>query len=57
MEWFEIGISWNLKYYGFSICIGSIIGWTYWNDFVDVATSAVMETIGLTNTTSSTWML
>jgi hypothetical protein len=57
VEWPKTRTIWNLKNYGFSICIDSITGWTGWNDFVAIVTSSVMETTGSTDTRGSTWLL
>ncbi len=57
VEWPEIGTCWNLKNYGFSICTGSTIGWTGWNDFIATTIGSIMETIGLADIIGSTWML
>jgi hypothetical protein len=57
VEWLETGTSWNFKICGFSICTGSTIGWTNWNDYVVIVTSFVMEISGSTDTTGPIWML
>ncbi len=46
--------------YGFSIWTSSTIGWTGWDDFVATTIGCVgfvMGTIGLVDSTFSTWML
>jgi hypothetical protein len=57
VEWQKIRTFCNLKNYGFSICIGSTIGWIGWNDFIVAVASFVIEIIGLANITSLIWML
>ncbi len=36
---------------------GSTTGWISWDDYVATTTSCVVSTIGITSSTSSTWML
>jgi hypothetical protein len=57
VEWLETGTGWNPKNCGFSIYIGSIIGWTCWNNNVTTGAGSVMEIINSANITCSTWML
>ncbi len=60
MEWLETKKSWNLKNYGFSICIGSITCWTNWDDFVAITIGCVGSTMDITSlidTTCSILML
>ncbi len=49
IEWLGTRTCWNLINYGFSICIGSTIGWTSWDNYIAIVVGFVMKTTNSTD--------